>query len=1023
MSEEILKALMQLFAVVTYPSDATNPRRAVVEAFLKKQLNNHRATYFLGLFDLFYSQHQSKFAEKERIQRRLAATSVKALKIASTVNEELTYYQKLIVIIQLVEFLNSAYGVLPVERDFIDNVAEILHIDGQDYHTIVSFIMSNDASKLCGEEYLILSPTKRPELNLKVWEFPHLQIDLFVANIISANILLMKFDGDVEITINGQLAEPNKVHVLRPGATVRGSKSEPIYYSDLIVRFRHREEIPLLSFDVEELSFRFSKRKVGLFPMSFSAQSGNLVGIMGDSGAGKTTLVNLLCGIYKPSQGHVRLNGIDIHEHPHDVEGLIGYVSQDDLLIEDLTVFQNLFYNAKLCFDNLSEAEVRLKVMKLLESLGLHDTRNMKVGSPLNKNISGGQRKRLNIALELIREPSVLFLDEPTSGLSSRDSENIVDLLKELSAKGKLVFVVIHQPSSDVFKMFNHLLVLDTGGYLIYNGDALSCIPYFKRCMNHANYEEGECPACGNVNAEQVLSIVHAKVVDEYGSFTPFRKIEPSEWYEKHNHSFLSKTINRFEKYTLPKISFKIPSRFKQFWIFLQRDALSKFANKQYLAINGFETPFLAFVLALLLRFFDIDEKSNGAYVFAKNPNLPVYMIIAVIIAFFVGLTMGAEEIINDRKILKRESFLNLSRLGYICSKVVLLGTLSAIQMALFVVIGNAIMGIKDMNWHYWAVLFSTAVFANLLGLIISDTLKKTVNIYILIPFLIIPQLILSGVFVNYDRLNPNFSNPEGIPCYGEIIVSRWAFEALAVQQYVHNRYQEPFFDMEMQKSKAVYMRDYWVPAMQNKVAECQNAPLTSNNEVLLLRHELSRDYWHTQTLPFKNIEMLDPKQIDRTTLSEISEYLVTIKAFYRKEYNVVDSSIDNLRKRLTKTDAQREVFIQLKNNYYNEDLERFLKGSDKLFANKIIEYNNKFVQKSDPIFKEPETQYLQAHYFAPFKYLGNVKMSTFVANLLVVWLLNVAMLVVLYYKGLDIVLNSFGRLKSLVAKVLGFEL
>src|SRR3972149_4173186 len=158
-------------------------------------------------------------------------------------------------------------------------------------------------------------------------------------------------------------------------------------------------------------------------------------------------------------------------------------IPQDDLLIEELTVFQNLFYNAKLCFDNLTDFEITERVNAVLSDLGLFEARNLKVGSPLEKTISGGQRKRLNIALELIREPSVLFVDEPTSGLSSRDSENIMDLLKELALKDKLVFIVIHQPSSDIFKMFDKLLVLETGAYPIYYGHPLQSLIYFKNAV------------------------------------------------------------------------------------------------------------------------------------------------------------------------------------------------------------------------------------------------------------------------------------------------------------------------------------------------------------------------------------------------------------------------------------------------------------------------------------------------------------------------------------------------------------
>ncbi len=158
---------------------------------------------------------------------------------------------------------------------------------------------------------------------------------------------------------------------------------------------------------------------------------------MGASGSGKSTLLSVLNGSERPSSGRVVINGIDIYQHPHKVEGVIGFIPQDDLLMEDLTVFQNLYFAAELCFGHYSKHELSVLVERVLINVGLSEIRNIKVGSPLKKTISGGQRKRLNIALELLREPAILFVDEPTSGLSSRDSENIMDLLKELSLRGK----------------------------------------------------------------------------------------------------------------------------------------------------------------------------------------------------------------------------------------------------------------------------------------------------------------------------------------------------------------------------------------------------------------------------------------------------------------------------------------------------------------------------------------------------------------------------------------------------------
>src|SRR5512133_3797294 len=274
-------------------------------------------------------------------------------------------------------------------------------------------------------------------------------------------------------------------------------------------------------YEVNNLEYRFKNGKVGIHHMTFKEESGRMVGIMGASGAGKSTLLGVLNGTNSPYDGEVLINGVSIHNDKDKVKGLIGYVSQDDLLIEELTVFENLFYNAKLCFDNLSESEIITRVDSVLKNLGLYEIRDIQVGSPLNKKISGGQRKRLNISLELIREPAIMFLVEPTSGLSSRGSDNILALLQELALKGKLLFVVIHQPSSDIFKMFDRLIILDTGGHLIYNGNPIESIMYFKSRIHHAAWNESECHSCGNVNPEQIFNIVESRVLNEYGQETP----------------------------------------------------------------------------------------------------------------------------------------------------------------------------------------------------------------------------------------------------------------------------------------------------------------------------------------------------------------------------------------------------------------------------------------------------------------------------------------------------------------------
>ena len=273
--------------------------------------------------------------------------------------------------------------------------------------------------------------------------------------------------------------------------------------------------------------FNFREGTAAIDNISFSVGEGKLVGILGASGSGKTTLLNLISGIQKPASGSVKLNGLDVFADREKLEGVFGYVPQDDLLIEDLTVFENLYFAACQCFRNKTRDELTLLVDQTLSTLGLYEKRELRVGSPFNKVISGGQRKRLNIALELIREPLVLFLDEPTSGLSSRDSENLMDLLRDLTLKGKLIFTVIHQPSSEIFKMFDKVIILDNSGCMAYFGNPVDSVIYFKTLDAQINAEIGECPSCGNVNPEIIFNIIESQVVDEFGKYTEKRKVQP----------------------------------------------------------------------------------------------------------------------------------------------------------------------------------------------------------------------------------------------------------------------------------------------------------------------------------------------------------------------------------------------------------------------------------------------------------------------------------------------------------------
>ncbi|GAB4255773.1 MAG: ATP-binding cassette domain-containing protein [Vicingaceae bacterium] len=1013
MSERILKALMRLFAIVAGTEEVSGRSRKIVRSFLKQQLNQELVFEYLALFDEYLAEQTKKSDDKKR-KKRTSVNSVKVLLICTQINEELAQKQKLIVLIRLLEFI---YAGEPNEQEleFVSTVAETFNISEDEFNLCSNFIQNNEAYLLQNENVLVIN--NNPQFQNQTAKHIYaegLDSDIKVIRLPSVNMYLARYLGDSELFLNGVLLSNDRSHVLTQGSSIRSSKVNPIYYSDIISTFLSKNAADKIVFKVENLQYKFKGGNIGLHPLSFTEESGRMVGIMGASGAGKSTLLNLLNGSYTPTEGKVTINGIDIHHEPEKIEGVIGYVSQDDLLIEELTVYQNLFYNAKLCFGKLSDNEISKKVIDVLQSIGLYETKDLKVGSPLEKTISGGQRKRLNIALELIREPSVLFVDEPTSGLSSRDSENIMDLLKELALKGKLIYVVIHQPSSDIFKMFDSLLILDTGGYPIYKGNPVDAVIYFKQIVNHVNSNESECAQCGNVNPEQIFNIIEAKVVDEYGNATNNRKISPKEWYGYYLENIKDEDKS-FDNLTPPKSTFNIPNKIKQFKVFITRDVLSKLTNKQYLFINLLEAPALAFILSFLIRYYNTDSSNELGYIYRENENIPAYIFMAVIVALFIGLTVSAEEIIRDRKIRNREKFLNLSKGSYLISKICIMFVLSAIQTLTFVLIGNAILGVKSMYADYWLVLFTTACFANMLGLNISASFNSAVTIYILIPFLIIPQLILSGVIVKFDKLNPVVTNQSKVPGIGEVMTSRWAFEALAVHQFKDNPHEKKFYHLDKKLKQVEFKKNFWLAKLREKLSSCQNnlnieEKKQKNIDALeLLRNEISKELKTNKKVSYDYLDQLYIDKISPEVFAATKSYFMELNRYYLDLYKEASSKRDQLASELNKDEASKELFIKMKDEYTNDALSDLVK--DKNEFNKILELNNRLYQRADPIYQDAES--FRTHFFAPNKKFAGNLFDTYWVNIIVIWLMSLILGIALYFDWLKKLITLLEKLAT----------
>lgn len=1011
MSELILKAILRLFAVVAKQDDVTRQEREQIRIFLKDHLAESKVDSYVALFDEFAKSINSA-----------AQTDAQTLQqVSAEINLELTQKQKVIIVLELVRIVLADAQVSVREEELMKSICESFRINVNDLASIRKFVMGQKSTELDHPALLIIDTHEDKDfIHAKHIRRSHLKGFVEILYIQQAELYFIKYVGESDVYLNGVPLKSESITVLAVGSALRWDKDEPIYYGDILSRFKKLGGGARITLEAKGIDFKFKNGKIGLQNVSLAEESGNLIALMGASGAGKSTLLHVLNGSEKPSRGQVLINGIDIHKEPKRIEGVIGFVPQDDLLIEDLTVYQNLYYAAKLCFSDKSEQEVNTLVLRVLEDLGLSETKDLKVGSPLRKTISGGQRKRLNIGLELLREPSVLFCDEPTSGLSSRDSENIIDLLKELSLKGKLVFAVIHQPSSDIFKKFDKLVILDFGGHQIYYGNPVDAITYFKRSINLINSEEGECHECGNVNPEQIFNIIETKVINEYGHFTPERKITAVQW----NKVYGEQTKPAMLETALEKLksTLRIPTRLKQTHLFMMRDIQAKIHNRQYMIINLLEAPLLAFILAFIVRYYNIDDKLLVGYVYSKNLNLPAYLFMSVIVALFMGLTVSAEEIIRDRKILKREAFLHLSRSSYLLSKFSILFILSAIQALMFALLGNYILGIKGMVFEHWAILFTVSCFANVLGLNISSAFNSAVTIYILIPILLIPQLILSGVVVKFDKLNPSIGNTATVPFVGDIMASRWAFEAAMVTQFKDNKFEQEFYLYDKAMAKSDYQKIYFIQELETKLQYClsnyksndQEAKRKVTKDLELMYRELTKEADDVDSGPQPWLGSLSTSRFDSTVYQQSLTFLENLKRVYINRYNNADREKEKKIASMTNTPEKEKEFEQFRESYHNETIAELVKNTSE--THRIIEKDGKLIQKIYPIYKDPDPDHIidfDAQFYMPAKHFLNRNIDTFYFNTGVIWSMSLVLAILLYFDVLRRIIDGISNLST----------
>ncbi len=1006
MNESTLNALINLFAVFSIKGEQDyDIAKNTLQDYLTNQLGVKNPTEYLELFyeifDLYSSGVHNLDSEN---------TSKIVTKICNQVKSRIHHAEQLMIFLHFLELARLDFN--SIEHVLYDLVAEIFEVKPEDYLAFKQFIFCEKPETIESSGFMVISSTPE-QTHEKVFHIqkPNLGGELLIYYVAETGQFIFKYFGSDPLQLEGTIIRPYQFYIFNHGAILRGNLNTNIYYTEVSAAyFNFRVNEPLI-FASREASYTFPKSKHGIHTFTFSEPSGQLIAVMGGSGVGKSTLLNVLNGNLPIQSGEITINGFDIHKDFDKIEGLIGFIPQDDLVFEELTVFQNVYFNALLCLDHLSIPEIKKRIDDLLINLSLFEVRDMVVGNPLKKLLSGGQRKRLNVALELIREPAILFVDEPTSGLSSRDSEKIMVLFKQLAQQGKLIIVNIHQPSSFIYRLFDKLWIFDKGGYPIYTGNPLDAIAYFKKLDKHIDADVCECSACGNVNPEQVLEIIETRKFDESGRLTAERKFQPEELHNMYIESIQQEVkIEEPENKAIPGSNFFKPTRLKQFKIFFSRNITTKFSNLQYILINLIQAPMLALVVSFLTRY----STENG-YFFGLNKNFPSFIFMAIVVMLFQGMSLSAEEIIRDRKILQREAFLRLSRLSYLNSKIVFLFAVSFFQSFLFTLISSWVLGMHGLFIQYWLILFLTAAFANMAGLNISSGLDSVVTIYITIPLLIIPQILLCGLIVKFDDLKGKNATNNAVPIIGDIMVSRWGFEALTVEQYTRNQYNVHYYDIEKEMSGYFINGELVIPKVTGLIGtvmyEQQEKKLKTHDPKAMKTientlHRLDED----NLMPhFAYYNDLKPETFSQTIADSATSHLDKLRSKYKELYRETEDRKDNITSDLVKQLGQ-DGLIQLKNKNQNTALANLLTNQN--VDNTLVRAGDKYLTKVAPIFRLPESKIGRAHFFAPAKQLGNWVIPTFYFNAGVILLMILLLYFALYYDWLRKLINAAGNLK-----------
>jgi ABC-type multidrug transport system ATPase subunit len=1011
MNQSFIDAIMHFMSLVFLPLPGRkfDSLSQKIREYVEKAGIEIDADECLKIYNSYSEKYSRQFTMSDQQSVELAENIHRQILADSGRNAQQNLYlkERFLIILALLEFSEMNFPGVSAIHDEIARLSENLNLEKSDFADASDFITEN--TDVLNRNLLILEEDQRLEEMLEgSWIeeydqeserresrdiYQRIRGKLVFRYFSRFNLLAFRFEGGGKLLVNNKIVYPGYFYSMDNYDQICFEGLNPIHPEEILRHFKLSCNTPKIKLEAQNLAFCYTDSENTVKPFSISEESGKLIGIIGNNGVGKSTILKLIAGHLKPSQGNIYVNDTDLIKENFRIQSVIGFVPHDDMIFPELSIYDNLLFQAQLSLGNLTKNQISERIEEVIRKFGLFELRDIRVKDLNSRNFSEYMRKCVNIAIEMLRNPLILCLDEPLTGLPYSDAKRLMNLLKEEVYCGKLVVMTVHLPTLEIYRFYDRIWLIDYDGHLIYSGEPKSAYSYLDTTGLIPYHLKDKDP--DEVSPEEIINLIETRKIGPDGRISNERLIKPEVWYDAFRKKSEPDTKTVQKPVNAAPVSVSgIPGIEWQFFIYLHRNFKQLFNDWRSILIYLAGIPAVGISQAIMLKHF-----SGVPYSLQENIFLPLYIFSIVNYMMFSGLLTAADSIYKERKNVFRDYQINLSPFSYLNSKILFVFLLSLIQIIIVVLAGNAILEIKGMTFLYILTLFGVSAFANLLALNLSSAVRNLSSVYLLIPFILIPSIIYSGFLIRFDDYFKFRGNDKNIPLVAEFIPSRWAYEALIVSQFKDNKYNRYFFSQEFTGYQDKFNSEKEIPLLEESLEECRilmavpDSADSLNLHLQVLKNEFEFLSQREEIAPFDKINSLNSEDFNNEIYENAFGYLTYLK--FQIEISMEESTGDrqviNQKIQDSLQNRRMEDFVSENHNRAVENLVygRFPEGFARID-------NDHILKSGSPVFMFPESNTGRAALFSALKRFNNQYIDTRRFNLSVIWILNLVLYLLL---------------------------